>query len=131
VNWISLLGLDALLVRWRAGLNEAAIAVEDRADLAQLEWQEHKRSLQTLAVLFIALGGLTAVVLMVLSIALIVQFWDSAYRNTVAWALAGGWLLLWALALWRLLVAVRQLSHPFKLTRNELKTDWKAWKEKL
>jgi hypothetical protein len=30
VNLISLLGLDSLLERWRANLNEAAIAAEDR-----------------------------------------------------------------------------------------------------
>ena len=131
MNWISLLGLDALLARWRASLNEVALAAEDRVDLAQLEWQVHKRSLQTLLILVVALGGLTVVVLTVLSIALMVQFWDTAHRNTVAWCLAGGWLLIWVLALWRLLAAVKQLSEPFKLTRSELKVDWKALKEKL
>lgn len=131
MNWISLLGLDALLARWRASLNEVALAAEDRVDLAQLEWQVHKRSLQTLLILVVALGGLTVVVLTVLSIALMVQFWDTAHRNTVAWCLAGGWLLIWVLALWRLLAVVKQLSEPFKLTRSELKVDWKTLKEKL
>ena len=131
MNWISLLGLDAVLARWRASLNEVALAAEDRVDLAQLEWQVHKRSLQTLLILVVALGGLTVVVLTVLSIALMVQFWDTAHRNTVAWCLAGGWLLIWVLALWRLLAAVKQLSEPFKLTRSELKVDWKTLKEKL
>ena len=131
MNWISLLGLDALLARWRASLNEVALAAEDRVDLAQLEWQVHKRSLQTLLILVVALGGLTVVELTVLSIALMVQFWDTAHRNTVAWCLAGGWLLIWVLALWRLLAAVKQLSEPFKLTRSELKVDWKTLKEKL
>lgn len=131
MNWISLLGLDALQARWRASLNELALAAEDRADLAQLEWQMHKRSLQALVVLVVALGGLTVVVLTVLSIALMVQFWDSDHRTTVAWCLAGSWLLVWVLALWRLLAAVKQLSEPFKLTRNEFKVDWKTLKEKL
>ena len=63
MNLISLLGLDSLLERWRANLNEAAIAAEDRVDLAQLEWQQHKRSMQALAVLAIVLGALTVVVL--------------------------------------------------------------------
>ena len=66
MNLISLLGLDSLLERWRANLNEAAIAAEDRVDLAQLEWQQHKRSMQVLAVLAIVLGALTVVVLIVL-----------------------------------------------------------------
>ena len=131
MNWISLLGLDALLARWRGNLNELALAAEDRADLAQLEWQLHKRSLQTLLILVVALGGLTVVVLTILSIALMVQFWDTEHRTTVAWCLAGGWLLIWVLALWRLLAAVKQLSEPFRLTRSELKADWKTLREKL
>ena len=91
MNLISLLGLDTLIARWRAGLNETALALEDRTDLARLEWLQHKRSIQTLMVLAIALGALTVVVLMVLSIAVLVQFWDTEHRRLVAWLLAGGW----------------------------------------
>ena len=131
MNLISLLGLDTLIARWRAGLNETALALEDRTDLARLEWLQHKRSIQTLMVLAIALGALTVVVLMVLSIAVLVQFWDTEHRRLVAWLLAGGWALVWITGLWRLLAAVNQLSNPFKLTRNELKADWKAMKEKI
>ena len=131
MNLISLLGLDSLLERWRANLNEAAIAAEDRVDLAQLEWQQHKRSMQTLAVLAIVLGALTVVVLIVLSMAVLVQFWDSEHRQLVAWLLVGGWVLVWGLGLWRLLAAVNQLSSPFRLTRRELKSDWRAMKERI
>lgn len=131
MNLISLLGLDTLIARWRAGLNETALALEDRTDLARLEWLQHKRSIQTLMVLAIALGALTVVVLMVLSIAVLVQFWDTEHRRLVAWLLAGGWALVWITGLWRLLAAVNQLSNPFKLTRNELKADWQAMKEKI
>ncbi|CAM4119459.1 MAG: phage holin family protein [Comamonas sp.] len=131
MNWNSLLGLDALTARWRAVAIETAIAAEDRVDLARLEWREHKRSLQTLLILVVALGGLTVVALVILSLALVVQFWDTPHRATVAWCLGGGWTLIWALALWRLLAVVRQLSKPFALTRNELKTDWQALKVKL
>lgn len=131
MNLISLLGLDSLLERWRANLNEAAIAAEDRVDLAQLEWQQHKRSMQTLAVLAIVLGALTVVVLIVLSMAVLVQFWDSEHRQLVAWLLVGGWVLVWGLGLWRLLAVVNQLSSPFRLTRRELKSDWQAMKERI
>ena len=131
MNLISLLGLDTLIARWRAGLNETALALEDRTDLARLEWLQHKRSIQTLMVLAIALGALTVVVLMVLSIAVLVQFWDTEHRRLVAWLLAGGWALVWIIGLGRLLAAANQLSNPFKLTRNELKADWKAMKEKI
>lgn len=131
MNLISLLGLDTLIARWRAGLNETAVALEDRSDLARLEWLQHKQSLQTLIVLAIALGALTVVVLMVLSIAVLVQFWDTEHRRLVAWLLAGGWALVWIIGLLRLLGAAKQLSNPFKLTRNELKADWKSLKEKI
>ena len=131
VNWTSLLGIDSLLASCRESLNETALAAEDRAELAQLEWQEHKSSLKTLLVLAIALGALTVVMLIVASIALMIQFWDTSYRSTVAWCLAGGWMVIWALCLWKALSAVNQLSNPFKLTRNELKTDWKALREKI
>lgn len=131
MNLISLLGLDVLIARWRATLGETALAAEDRAELAQLEWQQHKSSLKALLVLAIVLGALTVVVLIVLSIALMVQFWDTSYRTTVAWALAGGWAVVWVVGLMRLLAAIRQLSDPFRLTRHELKADWKAMKGKI
>lgn len=131
MNLISLLGLDSLLERFRANLHESAMAAEDRVDLAHLEWQQHKSSLKTLTVLAIVLGALTVVVLIVLTLAVLVQFWDSQHRTLVAWLLAGGWVLIWALGLWRLLSAVQQLSSPFRLTRHELKSDWNALKEKI
>ena len=39
MNWISLLGLETLVLRWRAAAMEGAMAIEDRAELARLEWQ--------------------------------------------------------------------------------------------
>lgn len=131
MNLFSLLGLDVLMERWRATLNETAIAAEDRAELAQLEWSQHKRSIKTLLVLGIVLGALTVVVLMVLSMAVVVQFWDSPQRTTVVWALAVGWCVVWGFGLWRLLAAVKELSDPFRLTRHELKSDWKAIRRKI
>ena len=92
---------------------------------------KRNKALTALMVLAIALGALTVVVLMVLSIAVLVQFWDTEHRRLVAWLLAGGWALVWIIGLWRLLAAANQLSNPFKLTRNELKADWKAMKEKI
>lgn len=131
MNWISFLGLDAWAARSRAALIETALAVEDRADLARLEWQQHKRSLQTLLIVGVVLAGLTVVVLLALTMAVMVQFWDTEHRTTAGWLLAIGWLVVWGLALWRLMVAANQLSQPFEFTRHELMTDWKALKEKL
>ena len=131
MNWISLLGLDAWLARWRAAVIELAIAAEDRTDLARLEWVQHKRSMQTVVVLLIALAGLSVVVMLMLSVAVLVQFWDTEHRVMVAWLLFGGWLAILAIALWQLLAAVRRLARPFILTRNELSQDWQALKKRL
>ena len=131
VNWLSLLGIDAWIARWRASVIEGAIAAEDRLDLARLEWQDQKRRLISVVVLGIALAGLTVVTLIVLSMALLVHFWDSPERITVAWSVAGAWLLIWAgllLALWSTL---RKAGNAFALTRNELAQDWRLLKEKL
>lgn len=131
MNWISLLGLDAWAARWRAAVIELAIAAEDRTDLARLEWVQHKRSMQTVVVLLIALAGLSVVVMLMLSVAVLVQFWDTEHRVMVAWLLFGGWLAILAIALWQLLAAVRRLARPFILTRNELSQDWQALKKRL
>lgn len=131
MNWISLLGLDAWVARWRAAVIELAMAAEDRTDLARLEWVQHKRSMQTVVVLLIALAGLSVVVMLMLSVAVLVQFWDTEHRVMVAWLLFGGWLAILSIALWQLLAAVRRLARPFILTRNELSQDWQALKKRL
>lgn len=131
VNWLSILGIDALVARWRANVIEGAIAAEDRLDLARLEWQDQKKRLVSLAVLGIAVAGLTIVTLIVLSMALMVHFWDSPQRLTVAWSVAGTWLVLWAGLLVWMYLTLRKASNAFALTRNELAQDWRALKERL
>ncbi len=131
VNWLSLLGIDAWIARWRANVIEGAIAAEDRLDLARLEWQDQKRRLISVVVLGIALAGLTVVTLIVLSMALLVHFWDSPERVTVAWSVAGAWLLIWAGLLLGLWSTLRKAGNAFALTRNELAQDWRSLKEKL
>ena len=99
MNWLSILGLEALVARWRANVIEAAIAAEDRLDLARLEWQDLKHRLQQVLVLTIVVAGLTVVALIMLSLAVVVHFWDTPHRVLVAWLVAGliiamnGWLL--------------------------------------
>lgn len=131
VNWLSLLGLDAWLARWRANMIEGAIAAEDRLDLARLEWQDQKRRIFSVVVMGIALGGLTVVALVVFSMALVVQFWDTPQRLTVAWSVSAAWLLLWGGLLLGLISTLRKAGNAFALTRNELAQDWHAIKERL
>ena len=131
MNWFALLGLEGWVARWRANIIEGAIAAEDRLELARLEWAEQKRRLGRLIVLAIALGGLTVVALTLLSLAMLVQFWDTPHRILVAWLVAGGWLVIWAIVLGTLISTARQAGQAFALTRRELAHDWRDIKERL
>lgn len=131
MNWLSLLGLDAFIARWRANVIEGAIAAEDRMDLARLEWQDQKQRLQRLLVLIIVVCVLTLVMLIVLSLAVLVQFWDTPERVLVAWSVAAVWAVGWVVAVLSLVSLVRQAGSGFALTRRELAQDWRAIKERL
>lgn len=131
MNWLALLGLDALVARWRANVIEGAIAAEDRMDLARLEWQDQKQRLQQLLVLTILLGGLTVVALIMLSMAVLVHFWDTEHRVLVAWLVAGAWLLGWGGTLYGLVSVAKRAGNGFALTRKELAQDWRDIKERL
>ncbi len=131
MNWFALLGLDALVARWRANIIEGAIAAEDRMDLVRLEWQDQKQRLQQLLVLTILVGGLTVVALIMLSMALLVHFWDTEHRVLVGWLVAGAWMLGWGAALARLVSVARRAGNGFALTRQELAQDWRDIKERL
>ena len=131
MNWISLLGLESFVLRWRAAVIEGVMAVEDRAELARLEWQDQKRRLRQILLLTIAVAALTVVALILLSAALLVQFWDTPHRILVTWLVAGGWLVAWAASLVALVSVLRHAGRAFALTRKELAQDWREIKEQL
>ncbi|GKS96392.1 MULTISPECIES: phage holin family protein [unclassified Acidovorax] len=131
MNWLALLGLDGWVARWRAAVIEGAIAAEDRLDLVRLEWAEQKRRLGLMVMLVVAVGGLTVVTLVLASLAVLVQFWDSPQRTMVGWLVAGTWLVLWAGALIGLISVAKQAGNAFALTRQELAQDWRDIKERL
>lgn len=131
MNWLSILGLEALATRWRANVIEAAIAAEDRMDLARMEWQEQKKRLEQILVLTIAVAGLTVVALIMVSMALLIHFWDTPQRTTVAWVVAGVWLAGWGATLFSLVSVAQRARHGFALTRRELAQDWSDLKERL
>lgn len=130
-NWTSLLNLQGLAGRWRTAVAEGAMAVEDRLELARLEWVDHRRRLALLALLLVVFGALAVVTLLLLSAAVLVQFWDTPLRAMVAWILAGVWFVACAGVLWALLSMARQARHAFALTRRELAQDWHTIKEQL
>ena len=131
MNWLSILGLDALAARWHANAIEAAIAAEDRMDLARLEWQDQKQRLGQILVLTIVVAGLTVVALTMLSLAVVIHFWDAPQRSLVAWVVAGVWTLGWAVTLAVLVSVAQRAGNGFALTRQELAQDWRDIKERL
>ena len=131
MNWLSLLGLDAFVARWKAAGLEGAIAAQDRLELAHLAWQDQKKRLVQLLVLAIGVSALTVVALVVLSVALMVQFWDTDHRTMVAWIVAGVWVVGWGGALAALISIATASAEAFALTRRELLRDWHDIKERL
>ncbi|HRM49740.1 MAG: phage holin family protein [Alicycliphilus sp.] len=131
VNWAGLLNLQGLAGRWRSAMGEGATAVEDRMELARLEWADHKRRLALLALLLVVFGVLAVVALLLLSAAVLVQFWDTSQRALAAWLLAGLWLVACGAVLAVLLSMARKTRSAFALTRRELAQDWRVIKEQL
>ncbi|QNP48874.1 phage holin family protein [Diaphorobacter aerolatus] len=131
MNLIAMLGLEGFVARWRANVIEGAIAVEDRMELASMEWGDQKRRLVLLAVLGIVAGGLTVIALIMLSLAILVTYWDEPNRTTVGWLLAGGWVLLWVIVLVSLAMIAKRAGNAFALTKRVLAQDWKYVKDQL
>jgi len=131
MNWLSLLGLDSWVERWRTSLQEGAIAVEDRMDLAALEWRQQKQQLQYLLVIGLVAAGLTVVALVALLTAVVVHFWDTPNRVLAAWCVALVWVVAWVAVLLSLIGTVRKASQAFALTRRELRKDWRTFKSRL
>ena len=67
----------------------------------------------------------------VLSAAVLVQFWDTPWRLCAAWGVAAAWALAWAWVLIALMRVARQGQQAFALTRRELGRDWADLKEGL
>ena len=126
-----MLNLQGLAGRWRSAMGEGATAVEDRMELARLEWADHKRRLALLALLLVVFGVLAVVALLLLSAAVLVQFWDTSQRALAAWLLAGLWLVACDAVLAVLLSMARKTRSAFALTRRELAQDWRVIKEQL
>jgi uncharacterized membrane protein YqjE len=131
MNLLSLLGIDAQLEKLRTAVGEGALAVEDRVQLARMEWQEEKNRLKLVFTLALALLGLTVVAMTILSLAVVVQFWDSPDRAKAAWMVAGAWLVLWLGAAIGLIALMRRGEAAFGPTREELEKDWISLKSDI
>ena len=131
LDFSSLLRWSGVSERWRSAVAEGAQAAEDRLTLVRMEWEEHRHRLFLLVLLLIFSGALVLVALLLLSIALLVQFWDTPYRTTVAWVLAAVWCAASAVAIAWLMRLAREARGLFALTRRELAEDWRALRGQL
>ena len=131
LDFSSLLRWSGVSERWRSAVAEGAQAAEDRLALARMEWEEHRHRLFLLALLLIFSGALVLVALLLLSIAVLVQFWDTPYRITAAWTLAAAWCAAGAVPTPSLLPPAREARGLFALTRRELAEDWRLLRGQL
>lgn len=117
-------GLDRKLRNIRVAAGEGALAAEDRAQLLRLAWEEEKRRLHLITLLVVAVMGLTTVACALLSVAVVVHFWDTPQRVAAAWTVAIVWAVVWLGFLVWLLNALRSKSEGFEMARQEFARDW-------
>lgn len=125
---LALLGIDHRIAYAREAIAEGAMAAEDRVQLLRMAWDEEKLRLRRLLLLLLALVGLTFMMTALLSVAVIVQFWDTPYRATAAWLVALVWLVLWGGAIWALLATIQTTPPTVAVARDELARD-RDWLE--
>jgi len=123
---LSLFGLDARIRRLRIAAAEGALAAEDRVQLLRMAWEDEKQRLKLTLVLVVAVLGLTTVAVALLSMAVVVHYWDTPYRVTAAWVVAGVWVVLWLAAAIGLMRSLSNASNSFVPTFQEFERDW-AW----
>lgn len=121
---LSLFGLDRRVRRVRIAAGEGALAVEDRAQLLKMAWDDEKHRVTRLLGLGLVVVGLTTVMVALLSVAVVVQFWDTAHRSTAAWSVAIFWLVLWLAVVIAIVQTVRGPSDGIDAARREFGRDW-------
>jgi uncharacterized membrane protein YqjE len=123
---LSLFGLSGRIRQLRIAAAEGALAAEDRVQLLRMAWEDEKQRLKLMLILVVAVLGLTTVTVALLSMAVVVHFWETPYRITAAWSVAGVWIVLWLAAAAGLLLTLRNASNSFIPARQEFARDW-AW----
>lgn len=124
MKWLSsLFGLKSQLRRLRILAGEGALAAEDRIELLRFAWEDEKKRLRSMLGLVIAVVGLTTIAIALLSVAIVVHFWDSPHRVTAAWLVAAVWLALWLASVVALLSMTGKPSTAFEPIMHELDRD--------
>lgn len=94
-----------------------------------LEWAQERKHWQTVLVLVIAVVAFGLVAALLISLAVLVYFWDTPHRIGVAWTIAGVWTFAWCLVVYALRSALLQKRPAFALTKAELARDCQEWQE--
>ncbi|WP_213953951.1 phage holin family protein [Variovorax sp. dw_954] len=121
---LSLFGLNARIRRLRIAAGEGALAAEDRVQLVRMTWEAEKQRYKLMLVLVIAVLGLTTVAVALLSVAVVVHFWDTPNRIAAAWSVAALWIVLWVIAVVKLVKAMTDAKTVVADTRREFERDW-------
>jgi len=128
---LSLFGLDARIRQLRIAVGEGALAAEDRVQLVRMAWDEEKQRYKLVLALVIAVLGLTTVAVALLSVAVVVHFWDTPNRIAAAWTVAGLWIVLWLFAVAKLMKALTDAKTVVAETRREFERDWQWTRHRL
>jgi len=102
------------------------LAAEDRAELLRFAWEDEKKRLRWMLGLVIAAVGLTTIAIALLSVAIVVHFWDTPHRSVAAWLVAAVWVGLWLVSVIALLSMTGKSSSAFEPVLREFERD-RAW----
>lgn len=128
---LSLFGLDRRLRQLRIAAGEGVMAAEDRAQLLQLSLTYAKERFGLVLALTIVVIGLTTIAVSMLSVAVVVHFWDTPHRTMAAWVVAAVWIAGWLVAAVGLVNSLRRSSGALEPSRQEFKRDWRWIRECL
>lgn len=126
-----LFGIKRSLRRLRILAGEGALAAEDRVQLLRFAWEDEKKRLQSILALVIAVTGLTTIAIALLSVAIVVHFWETPHRISAAWLVAALWVVLWLVAVFTLMSTLRKASSSFDPAREAFERDLAWFQESL
>lgn len=132
---LALFGVDRLLSSFGEAVNDALVegvsGFEARKELAKMEWAEEKVRLQRLFLFAVLFAVFLFLTLFFVSMAVLVTFWETDHRVTVAWGVALLWGTGFFVSFLSLRKVVQQGRQAFQYTRQELQEDLQTVKNQL
>ncbi|HYP82553.1 phage holin family protein [Variovorax sp.] len=121
---LAVTGLSRRIQKVKIAAGESALAAEDRAQLLRFAWEGERDRVRLLLLLVVAVMGLTTVAVALLSVAVVVHFWETPQRATAAWAVAAAWGVVWIVCvtwMWRVL---HRKSPAIEDVQLQFARDW-------